>query len=503
MRTDTTLRLIALLLVLAAGSPAAEAQQVRFADAFPNLPDFDRPIDLQMSPDGERWFVVEQGGVISSFPDDAAVSERDTVLDLQDRVFALPGSQGASWEEGLLGLAFHPDFADNGYLFVYYNTFPVEDDGRHRTIVSRFTASPGDPPTVDPATELVLLDIEQPLVWHNGGQLAFHPLEDEANLYVSLGDGGGGGDPFDYAQDRTTLFGSILRIDVDAPSGELNYGIPADNPFVGNAEGWREEIWAYGVRNPWRFSIDPATGDLWVGDVGQNTWEEVTRITAPGANLGWDVKEAAFCYGTPSPGEPPCDSPDLLDPIWWYPRNEGASVTGGHVYRGTEIPELAGQYVYGDFISGRIWALDVESDEPVNTELGQLGFVSAFGVDADGEMLVASFGGSVRYGRIYRIERDLVATEPGTPQAATALRLDGPNPFRDRTALALRTDSPGFVRVAVFDVLGREVAMLHDGPLAADTHRLRVESAELPAGLYVVRAVGDGWARSQRVTLVR
>jgi glucose/arabinose dehydrogenase len=502
-------RCVALVLIVAATLPAAQAQ-VRFVDAFPDLADFDRPVDLQIAPDGERWFVVEQGGVVTSFPDDAAVSTRDTVLDLRERVFSLPGSEGASWEEGLLGLAFHPDYADNGYLYVYYNAEPVPGDDDHRSVIARFTVTSDDPPTADPATELVFLDIEQPREWHNGGQLAFHPLEDGANLYVSFGDGGGGGDPFNYAQDRTTLFGSILRLDVDNPADGLNYGIPADNPFAGNAEGWREEIWAYGLRNPWRFSIDPVTGHLWVGDVGQNAWEEVTRVTAPGANLGWDVKEAIFCFGDDDPDEPPCDSPDLLDPVWWYPRSEGASVTGGHVYRGADIPEIAGRYVYGDFISGRVWALDASGEEPVNTELAHLPtvldeptFVSALGVDAGGELLVATFDFSQRYGRLYRIVRDIVATEPGTPAAATALRLAGPNPFRDRTTFTLQTAAPGPARVAVYDVLGREVAVLHDGPVGTDARELTLDAADLPGGVYLVRLVAGDRVATQRVTVVR
>ena len=391
-------------------------------------------------------------------------AEPDTLADLRDIVLADPNV--VSWEEGLLGLAFHPGFATNDYLFVYYTAYPLEAGGNHRSIVSRFTVT-GDPARVDRASEVVLIDLPQPLVWHNGGQLAFHPLEGEPNLYIALGDGGGSGDPLEYAQDRTVLHGSILRINVDETTGELPYGIPADNPFVGNAEGWREEIWAFGLRNPWRFSIDPATGWLWVGDVGQNTREEVSVIAEGGANLGWDVKEGPFCFEEPDPGEPPCDDPRLTDPIWWYPHQAGnASVTGGRVYRGTALPDFVGHYFYADFISGRIWALDAESaGGPFNTEVFDAFQISTFGVDADGELYVASFDG-----RIYKIVPVPVNAEDAATADASRLVLAGPNPVRTRTALSVAMAVPGVARVVVYDVLGREVAVLWDGVLGAGRH---------------------------------
>jgi hypothetical protein len=244
------------------------------------------------------------------------------------------------------------------------------------------------------------------------------------------------------------------------------------------------------------------TGDVWVGDVGQDHWEEVTRVAAPGANLGWDVKEAVACYVDPDgadPDEPPCDAPDLLDPIWWYPRSEGQSVTGGHVYRGSEIPELAGQYVYGDFMTGRVWALAFEGlEEPLNTQIGRLPTVSTFGVDGDGELYAAAFDG-----RIYRFVRDPVDAEASAPEATAALRLAGPNPFRTRTALVVRASAPGPVRVVAYDVLGREVAVLYDGVMGAEEVRVPFEADALPAGAYVVRMTGAGASRTLRLTALR
>lgn len=487
--------LLAVCLALPFAAPSAHAQ-FRLENAFPSLPSLDRPVDLQRTPGAPgRLFIVEQGGVVLSVDEATDGAMPDTLVDLTDVVMDIM----PSWEEGLLGLAFHPDYAANGYLFVYYNTFPEVEDGPHRSIISRFTVA-GESGRVDRSTEVVLFDIPQPLPWHNGGQLAFHPLEEAANLYISFGDGGGGGDPFNHAQDRSTLFGSVLRVDVDGAQGELPYGIPDDNPFVGNDDGWREEIWAYGLRNPWRFSIDPVTGWLWVGDVGQSLREEVSVIAGPGANLGWDVKEGPFCYDEPDVGEPLCSDPTLTDPIWWYPHENGdGSVTGGRVYRGTAIPDLAGQYVYADFISGRIWALDAESvGGPFNNELVQGFQVSTFGLDANDELYVASFNG-----RIYRLVQDPVSAEAGPGEHSLGLSLTGPNPVRAATTLAVDLDVARAARVAVYDVLGRRVQTVWDGTLTAGRHTLRLSAEGLAPGLYVVRLEAGATSSSVRLTVLR
>ena len=479
------LYVLALFLVL---SPAVWAQ-VALEEAFPALPTFERPVDIQRAPGGQRLFVVEQSGLIVSFDGEANASVVDTVLDLRGRVFAQGAWPGATWEEGMLGLAFHPDYEENGHFFVYYNA-PPEGDEPHTSRIARFTMESGEPPVADDSSELVLLDIPQPSGWHNGGQIAFHPDEEAANLYIALGDGGGIRDPLDHAQNRTTLFGSILRIDVDNPAGGLNYGIPPDNPFVGNEEGWREEIWAYGLRNPWRFSFDPATGHLWVGDVGQGTHEEVTVIEEGGENLGWDVVEGRHCYED----EELCDDSEflesLLDPIYiyWHNSQGNYSISGGHVYHGSDVPELAGQYVFGDFMSGRVWALDYEGrDEPVATELGQLTHVSAFGVDARGELLIATFNEDLARGRLYRMVRSVSVEAGAVPREERLLRLVGPNPFGEGTRLQAALPEPGPVLVAVYDVLGREVAVLHDGPLPAGEHAFMLRADALAPGRYYVR----------------
>jgi len=355
--------------------------------AFPNL-SFNRPIAItDAGDDTNRLFVVEQSGVISVFSNDSEVSDRDIFLNIEGRVTDL------SNEQGLLGLAFHPDFETNGYFYVNY-TAPSPD----RTVISRFSVSQDDPNLANPASETVLLTYNQPYGNHNGGHISFGPDE---YLYISAGDGGSGGDPLNNGQDRSTLLGSILRIDVDSKENGNEYGIPNDNPFVGNDQGYREEIFAYGLRNTWRFSFDSETGDLWAGDVGQNELEEID-IIKNGFNYGWNIMEGRSCY----PSGTNCEQSGLELPVFQYDHSNGdRSVTGGFVYRGSGIPGLIGYYIYADFVSGRIWALDTSDlENPVNTEIFDADFrISSFGVDQFNELYITSFDGS-----IYRFGRDIV-----------------------------------------------------------------------------------------------
>lgn len=340
-------------------------------EAFPGL-SFERPVDLQHAKD-DRLFVVEQRGVISVFPNDPQVTSKKVFLDIEQRV------DDSGNEEGLLGLAFHPDYKQNGYFYVNYTA-----SGPDRSVISRFQVS-ADPDKALPDSELVLMEIPQPFSNHNGGQVAFGP---DGYLYIAVGDGGSGGDPKNNGQDRTTLLGTILRIDVDKTGAGRNYGIPADNPFANNPNNYREEIWAYGLRNPWRFSFDTATNTLWTADVGQNKWEEVDIIER-GGNYGWNTMEGMHCF-EPSSG---CETQGLIPPVWEYSHDQGSSVTGGFVYRGPTVAQLEGLYVYGDFVSGRIWTLDVTNKQsPVNTELFKLPFtISSFGVDQQQELYLCSF----------------------------------------------------------------------------------------------------------------
>jgi glucose/arabinose dehydrogenase len=356
-------------------SPPVQGE-LQISEAFPKLK-FDRPVDLQNAGDGtDRIFVVEQRGVISVFANHAQVEQKKTFLDIESQV------NDSGNEQGLLGLAFHPDYKSNGYFYVNYTA-----SSPNRTVISRFKTSSSDPDKADKASELILLEFEQPYSNHNGGQLAFGP---DGYLYIAVGDGSSGGDPQGHGQNRSTLLGNILRIDVDKRDGTTNYGIPEDNPFIDITQGFRPEIYAYGLRNPWRFSFDSKTGELWAGDVGQNSYEEID-IIVKGGNYGWNTMEGAHCFRSD------CDETDLQLPVWEYGRSQGVSITGGYVYRGKALSELDGHYIYADFATGRIWALDNSSPQnPSNKELLKANFnVSSFGVDQNQELYICGFDGKI------------------------------------------------------------------------------------------------------------
>lgn len=367
-----------------AGSLFPEADEVEnrftFQDAFQGVT-FTRPLDLQNAGDGSgRLFIVEQGGRISVIDTSSFETSAALFLDISDRV------DDSGNEMGLLGLVFHPDFKSSGSFFVNYT------DG-NSTVISRFTIKSDNPDAADPASEEILMTFQQPYQNHNGGQLAFGP--DDGYLYIATGDGGSGGDPHGNAQNRETLLGKILRIDVDNKDPGLNYAIPPDNPFTGNTEGYREEIYAYGLRNPWRFSFDPLTNRLWAADVGQNTIEEIDLIEK-GGNYGWNIMEGSLCFNPPAG----CDSAGLELLVYEYGHQLGQSITGGFIYHGEELPILQGAYIYSDFISGTIWGLWYEEGkEPVNFVLSESGLnISSFGVDEDYELYLTAFDG-----KIYRL----------------------------------------------------------------------------------------------------
>ena len=345
---------------------------VRAVRAFPELT-FQRPILLTHAGDGtNRVFVASQLGKVFVFPNTADVEEAELFFDLSGQVVYKDKEN----EEGFLGMAFHPNYKTNGEFFVYYTT----TDAPHTSVVSRFRVS-NDPNHADVSTEEELLRIEQPFWNHNGGTLVFGP---DGFLYIALGDGGKADDPFGNGQNLQTLLGSLLRIDVDSQSDGKPYGIPADNPFI-KTPGARPEIYAYGFRNPWRFSFDRKTNALWLADVGQNLWEEIDIVTK-GGNYGWNEFEALHPFPpTAKPTSEPLDKP-----IWEYNHDIGKSITGGFVYRGTQTPALAGMYLYADYVSGRLWALNYDADAKTvvgNHPLdGHNHPVMSYGEDEQGEV---------------------------------------------------------------------------------------------------------------------
>lgn len=354
--------------------------QFTLSNAFPNLI-FTNPLDLQNAGDGSnRIFVVEQAGIIYVFENNRDVTVKKKFLDISDSV-----SSGG--EMGLLGLAFHPDYKNNGYFFVNY----TKASPYRRTLIVRFKVSSTNPDSADRSSSKILMEIPQPYSNHNGGQVSFGP---DGFLYIALGDGGSGGDPQNNAQNKSSLLGKLLRIDVNQTQGQLNYAIPADNPFAGNMQGYKEEIYAFGLRNPWRFSFDFHTGKLWCADVGQNAWEEIDLITK-GGNYGWRCYEGTHNYDLSG-----CNDPNYIPPIYEYSHQEGSSITGGFVYRGYQIPEIYGKYIYADYVSRKTWALSYDSLNPVENLLlaTAQGGISSFGIDENNELYICSFNG-----RIYRI----------------------------------------------------------------------------------------------------
>ncbi len=366
--------------------PTPSGPAVVLVPAFPGLPELERPIALIEVPEHDLFLIVLQAGEVLSVPRDGPYDEPRTVLDHREATVCCG-------EEGLLSIALDPEFGANGYVYAHYS--PSEEPGRTR--LSRFeTTGVGQTLALDPESELVLLRVRQPFANHNGGTVLFGP---DGMLYLGLGDGGAANDPYGHGQDLGTHLGAIIRIDVRNASADRPYAIPPDNPFLEEG-GALPEIWAYGLRNPWRMSFDRETGLLWAGDVGQNRVEEISIIEA-GGNYGWNIMEGSRCF-LPETG---CDRTGLVLPAWEYSHDQGCSITGGHVYRGEAIPFLYGWYLYSDFCSERIWAIHAETAAaggfvaPMVLWEGEPVLVVSFAEDADGELYVITFDGD----GIYRI----------------------------------------------------------------------------------------------------
>lgn len=416
--------------------------------AFPGLW-FDRPVFLTAPPDGtDRIVVVEQNGLVRIFANDTQVMATTTYLDLT-------GVVNAGGEEGLLGFAFHPDYASNGTFYTYYTAA-----NPRRSVVSRWQVS-ANPNVADATSEAILLQFDQPYGNHNAGALAFGS---DGMLYIASGDGGSGNDPQNNAQDLTSLLGKVLRL---MPDGS----IPPDNPFVGGSQGERGEIWAYGLRNPWRMTFDRASGTLWLGDVGQGSVEELDIIER-GRNYGWRIYEGT--RSNLNPGFPP-SAFEL--PEYEYVHALGASVTGGYVYRGPTLTSFGGAYVYADFVSGRTWALVHDGSQTIsNTEITNLPNPASFGEDEAGELYACCFDGA-----IYRFQ------ETGGGGSVFPATLSATGLFTDVTTL---TPTPGLIEYEV------------NAPLWSDGARKRRWLA-LPGQARIVFHPTDAWSFPVGTVLVK
>ncbi|MEX2350651.1 MAG: PQQ-dependent sugar dehydrogenase [Flavobacteriaceae bacterium] len=410
---------------------------------------FNSPLEIKHAGD-DRLFIVEQGGVIKILNSDGSVNATP-FLDITSQVTS-------GGERGLLGLAFHPNYTSNGFFYVNYT------NTGGNTQISRFSVS-SNPDVADPASELQMLSFNQPASNHNGGHLAFGP---DGMLYVASGDGGGGNDQ--NGQELTTLLGKILRLDVDLPSPY----IPADNPFVSNS-AVLDEIWASGLRNPWKFSFDEVTGDLWIADVGEFSWEEINKepSTAAGLNYGWRCYEASSPYNTS--GCPPAGQ--LTFPFAEYARSgSNCSVTGGYVYRGTEFPLLQGKYVFADFCSGDISTIDASGNITFEGNFG-VEFITSFGVDVDDNLYLTSFGNDA----VYIVIDKTFSLLENDHDFFTLF----PNPATNR--VNLKASSKPLSSYEIFDLKGR---LITSGELG-DSIIESIDVSQFQSGFYLVSVVSS------------
>lgn len=471
--------LVLVVLVVA----TAGAQTVQLVNAFPSL-SFSQPIYLTHSNDGtNRIFVMQQNGIIKVFPNDSLASSATDFLNITAKLSSTGG------EEGLLGLAFHPHFASNGYFYVNYTApSPL------RTVVARYSVSAFNPNKADSLSEYKIIEIGQPYSNHNGGMISFGL---DGYLYIAMGDGGAGNDPENRAQNRADLLGKILRIDVDDTTATTRYRIPVDNPFFGNTDGYREEVWAWGLRNPFRFSIDPVSGQLWAGDVGQGDREEVDLIER-GKNYGWRIMEGSIC----NPAFGSCDTTGLTRPVKDYGRNLGSTVIGGYIYRGYRQPNLRGAYIYGDFGSGRIWMLRYENgvvtadSELISTQH----LISSFGLDQDNELYLCSYSTS----NIYRFSGNPNPNGVGeTAPGVFRLEQNYPNPYNSITTIRFSVPMRGPVELRVYTALGEEVSTLVNAEIGPGTYSTEWNAGRVASGVYFYRLKAGVFSETRKLLLLK
>ena len=438
-----------LLLLITTFSFSQDIYTILFADGFSN------PVEMQNVGD-DRLFIVEKRGVIEILQLDGTTNPTP-FLDIQNIVLTPGGNYD---ERGLLGLAFHPDYINNGYFYVNY----IDNFGN--TQISRFSVSTSDPSIADPDSEFQILEVEQPYINHNGGCLRFGP---EGYLYIGLGDGGSAGDPENRSQNLQTLLGKMLRIDIDNTEGSTNYAVPSNNPFVGDPNAL-DEIWSYGLRNPWRFSFDSETDELWIGDVGQGSMEEIDRAaaTVSGQNYGWRCYEGTQEYNTS--GCP--NQSELTFPVAEYSHSGGnCSITGGYVYRGEIYENFLGIYFYADFCSGEIGTID-QSNNQINHGPFNGSWVS-FGEDKNKELYIID-----NFGSIYKIEGNILSTTDFNINTVSIY----PNPASNN--LNVKSSNNSFIKnISIYDLKG-SIALTKNITSLTETN---ISINSLQSGIYMVK----------------
>ena len=417
---------------------------------------FSRPVNIKHAGD-DRLFVMEQDGIIKILNADGT-TENTNFLNIDPIV----GSSGN--EQGLLGLAFHPDYATNGYFFVYYT------NNSGNTVVSRFSRIGTNPEIADPNSELVILTFSQPFSNHNGGELQFGP---DGYLYISSGDGGSGGDPQNNSQNLTSYLGKLLRIDVNNSTAANPYAIPADNPFVGNSAAL-DEIWAYGIRNAWKFSFDSMTDDLWIADVGQNAREEINQAasTAAGLNYGWRCYEGNNAFNTS--GCP--NSNTMTFPVAEYSHSGGrCSITGGYVYRGSTYPNLQGLYFFADVCTQEVGYLENVGGNWNSTFETFSGNWVAFGEDINGELYASTLGGNIFKLR----DATLSVDEYGLEDISIY-----PNPANEELIIDFSSVSTSLaIDIVIYDMQGKTVSFISKDPNAIQ----KINTSNFAKGLYLMK----------------
>ena len=441
-------KLLSILLIIV--TTCAQAQEVNL-ELFQN--GFNNPVDIQNAGD-ERLFVVEQAGIIKILNPDATVNPTPFL-----NITSLISSGG---ERGLLGLAFHPDYVNNGYFFVYYTNTTGD------TQVARYTVDAIDSNLADPTTAVLIIDVDQPYSNHNGGCIQFGA---DGFLYIGLGDGGSGGDPQNRSQNLETLLGKILRIDIDTTDGSNNYSIPSDNPFVDDSNAL-DEIWAYGVRNPWRFSFDSESDELWIADVGQGAIEEINRaaLDAAGLNYGWRCYEGSQTYNTSG-----CPDPsELTFPVAEYSHAIGYSITGGYVYHGNLYSDIQDLYFFAD-LNGLIGTVDNDNNLINYGNYG--GTWVSFGEDVNGELYIADISGS-----IYKVKGGEIFDTQSFSESQVSLT---PNPTSNNVRISL--DGYLISKIDIIDLKGAIV--FSENNLLISEKYISLDS--MKSGVYIVKILSE------------